>query len=238
MSILIASPFASGGGGSSLLTNLAASWKLDDLTDSSGNGNTLTNNNSATFNTGKIGNAVYLTAASSQFLSMASNSFVQTGDVDFTIGLWVYLADLSSYYVAIAKRGDTAGQDEYVIYYDAGVGRFVAEVYKATDSSVVVTANNFGAPSATTWYCVMLWHDSVGDTVNISVNNGTADSTATGGALQAASNGLFTIGEQDQGGGFLYWNGRIDDANIWKRVLSGAERTNFYNSGTGREYPF
>jgi hypothetical protein len=49
-----------GGGSSSLLTGLLAFYNLSDLTDSSGNGNTLTNNNGVTFSSGKIGNAATL----------------------------------------------------------------------------------------------------------------------------------------------------------------------------------
>jgi hypothetical protein len=51
----IALTAAGGGGGSSLLTGLAVSWPLADLTDASGNGNTLTNSNGVTFSTGKLG---------------------------------------------------------------------------------------------------------------------------------------------------------------------------------------
>jgi hypothetical protein len=229
-------PILSGGGSEPLLTNLTASWKLSDLTDAIGS-NTLTNNNSVTFNTGKIGNAGYFTNGSSRYLSIASNSAVQTGDVDWTIGAWVYTGDLSTLQIAWAKRGDTAGQDEYVLYYD-GINRLSAIVFSATDSAHSVTANNFGAPSIFTFYCVIVWHDAAADTINISVNDGATNSAATGGALQAASNGEFDIGRQNKAAGFGYWEGRIDNVNIWKRVLTAGERTRFYNGGTGCEHAF
>lgn len=219
-----------------LLTSLVASWKLDDLTDSAG-ANTLTNNNSVTFSTGKIGNAGYFTLASSMSLSIASNAAVQTGDVDFTIAGWVWVNGTTTQLI-LAKRGAGAGTSEYAIYLDDSTARFTALVFRATDSAVSRTAATFGAPSANTWYCFIFWHDATADTLNISINDGATDSVGTTGALQAASTGLFTIGKQDISGGELYLDGRVDDVNIWKRVLTAGERTRFYAAGVGCEHPF
>jgi hypothetical protein len=225
-------------GGSSLLTNLVASWKLADLTDSVGS-NTLTNNNSATFSAGQIGNAVYVASASNQYLSITSNSAVQTGDVDWTIGSWVYLTSTGFLGAAVSKRGDTSGSSEYFIFYfGTNDNLFHARVARPTDSEVDVAASNFGTPNAGTWYCLLVWHDATADTLNISVNNGTANSVATGGALQAASSALFEIGAQASGGQSTFWNGRIDNVNKWSRVLTAGERTRFFNSGVGCEHPF
>lgn len=219
-----------------LLTNLAAYWKLDDLTDASGNGNTLTNNNTATFNTGKVGNAVYVVRASSQYLSLTSNSFVQTGDVDFTIAMWIW-EDTGNLQVAIAKNGSTAGQGEYVMYVTGTTDNILhfgvdtpVDVFHAVDSGTAI------APSG--WYFVIMWHNATADTVNISIDNGTTASAGTTGALQAASNGAFNIGRQPVGGSELYWDGRIDEVGIWKRVLTAGERTRLYNTASGCTYPF
>lgn len=220
-----------------LLTSLVASWKLDDLTDSAG-ANTLTNNNSVTFSTGKIGNAAYFTSSSSMFLSIASNAAVQTGDVDFAIDGWVWLNGTGSSQLILAKRGAGAGTSEYALYFDSGPARFTALVFRATDSAVSRTAATFGAPSANIWYHFSFWHDATADTLNISINNGATDSVATGGALQAASTGLFTIGKQDIGGGELYLDGRVDDVSIWKRTLTGGEHTRLENGGAGCEWNF
>lgn len=229
-------PIAAAGGADPLLTSLVASWKLDDLTDSAGS-NTLTNNNVVTFNTGQVGNAAYIVAASSQFLSVASNSAVQTGDVDFTIAGWIYTS-LGSSQLILAKRGAGAGTSEYAVYYDSGPNRFIALVFRATDSAVSRAADTFGAPTANTWTFFIFWHDATADTLNISINNGTADSVGTGGALQAASTGLFTIGKQDISGGELFLNGRADAVSIWKRILTAGERGRLWNGGAGCEPPW
>ena len=55
----------------SLTTGLQAFYKLDDETDSSGNGNTLTNNGNVSFASGKIGNAAVFDGGN-RFLSIAA----------------------------------------------------------------------------------------------------------------------------------------------------------------------
>src|SRR5262252_1520277 len=73
-------------------TNLISYWKLDEVSgsrvDTKGT-NTLTDNNTVTSTTGIINNAASFAAASSEYLSLASNATVQTGDIDFTITAWV-----------------------------------------------------------------------------------------------------------------------------------------------------
>src|ERR1041385_3310343 len=84
----------SGGGASSLLTSLVASWKFDESSgnaaDATGRSNTLTNNNTVTYNTGQLSNAAYFASASSQYFSIASNSDLTFGDIDFTWAAWIY----------------------------------------------------------------------------------------------------------------------------------------------------
>lgn len=220
-----------------LLTNLAAYWKLDDLTDASGNGNTLTNNNTATFNTGKVGNAVYTVQASSQSLSIASNSFVQTGDVSWTISAWIYAQAAGGVMAWVSKTGDSAGQGEYAAYYTSSTdNKLHAQVYTPTD--VGRTVDSTGTITTGTWYLVIVWHDATADTINMSRDNGTADSVGTTGALQSASNAAFRIGRNGTTGFEFHWDGRIDEVGIWKRVLTAGERTRLYNTASGCTYPF
>jgi hypothetical protein len=63
-----------------------AFWKLDDLTDSSGNEYTLSNNNDVTFDTGKIGNAAVF--SSEKFLAV--NMQFNTYSSDWSFSVWIY----------------------------------------------------------------------------------------------------------------------------------------------------
>ena len=47
----------------------------------------------------------------------------------------------------------------------------------------------------------------------------------------------FAIGS-NWDGGFILWNGQIDNVGIWGRGLSDGEIAELYNSGNGLEYPF
>lgn len=71
----------SGSAGSTLLTNLISYWKLSDLSDSSGS-STLASNGTVTFAPGKIGNAASFNGTT-QWLSVADNTSLSTGDVSF-----------------------------------------------------------------------------------------------------------------------------------------------------------
>lgn len=228
-------------GQSSLLASLISHWKMDeasgDATDSHGS-NTLTDNATVTTAAGKLGTARQFTAANTEFLSRASNATLQAGDIDFTFAAWVYLDSVGTNRVILAKDGNTAGQREYNIDYLGATQRFRFYGFTATDSAKITVASALGAPSVSTWYFVVAWHDSAGDTVNIQVNNGTVDSTATTGALQAASNGEFRIGARSYPGFVEPFDGRIDSVSFWKRVLTSDERTALYNGGSGLEYPF
>lgn len=217
---------------SSLLTSLMASWKLDNLNDSAGS-NTLTNNNTATFNTGLIGNAVYLASASSQTLSIADNAALSTGDIDFTIAFWVWMTNKDTTFVVLGK-GNNFGPDEieHVVLYNTAIDRFRFGVENYTG---IISADSFGAVPTGQWMCLIVWHDATANTVNIQVNDGTVDSASYSGGVTDTGQ-AFRIGADNEPG--LFFNGRVDNVNFAKRVWTTGERTYFFNSGTGREYPF
>ncbi len=212
-----------------LSDDLISYWSLDDATDAHGS-NDLTNNGSATFVSGKVGDAVDLESGSSQYLSRADNASLSTGDIDFTLAAWVNLESKG------AKRTIAARDNvdfEYFFSYTNAFDRFRFEVYSGT-GSVTLNADDFGSPSTGTWYFVVAWHDSVNNLVGISVNAGTADTTSY-------SDGVRDSGSEFRLGNNSFselWDGQLDEFGFWKRVLSGAERTELYNAGAGRDYAY
>lgn len=219
-------------GTSTLLTGLVASWPLDTTSDASGRGNTLTNN-SATFGAGKIGTAAYFNATGSQFLSIADNADVSTGDADWTIGLWAY-STAGADGIMVGKDNATAGNREYNIRIASG--GIQVDVYASGDTA---NTRTWGAGmTGGVWYCVVAWYDAAADTLGISVDDATPQTQSSIGPLQASGTAPMNIGARDYSGAEGYWDGRIDDVNKWSRVLTAGERTEFYNTGTGKEYPF
>lgn len=225
-----------------LTTSLTSYWKLDEASgaraDSVGTNN-LTSNNTVGQAVGKLTNAAQFNSASSRYLSITDNASISVGDIDFTVGAWVYLDSKSADQAIAGQYYTTTNQRSWNINYQAAADRFRFAV-SADGTSVAgqfdnVIADNFGSPSTGTWYYIVAWHDSVANTINISVNNGPANSLShTTGVLD--STGPFTIGAL--GNPLQYFDGRIDGVGLWKRVLTSQERTNLYNSGNGLEYPF
>lgn len=221
-----------------LIDDLKPYWKLNEESgnraDSVGS-NTLTDVNTVLYGTGKVGNCASFVNASDEYLAIADNPDVSTGDVDFTIAGWVYLDNETTTQVFWAKNSDSSGDAEYLLYYDQGSDDIIFQVYRATDAAVTVIWD--GTPTLGTWYFIVVWHDAAADTIYISVNNSTPVSQATGGALQASGAAQFRIGAWDQA--TLYdLDGDVDELGLWKRVLTAAERTRLYNGGNGLTYPF
>jgi trimeric autotransporter adhesin len=228
----VAAPVA-GAAGSPLLTSLVAYWKLDEASgtraDATGRGNNLTDNNTVTQAAGKVGSAAQFTAANSEYLRVADNADISTGNVDFTLACWLQLATKGARRGAVAKDNNAGAGVEYELEYENTTDRIRWRVRGET-----LNADVLGSPAAGTWYFVVAWHDSAQAKRFVQVNDGTANSAAqiTPPADGAAA---LDIGRWEAG---FYWDGLIDEVGFWKRVLTAAERTTLYNGGAGRTYPF
>lgn len=228
-------------GASTLLNGLAGYWKLDETggtrADSSGAGNTLTDNNTTLSAAGKVGNAASFVALSLQSLSIANNATLQMGDIDFTISVWVWLDSKTIDRTLISKGTSSASVGaEFWMDYKQVTDRFrfvigdaAGVAYTLADSSAL------GSPALSTWYHVIGWHDSAADTVNLQINGGTPTSTATSGRVVPSTTGALRLGSLM---GALYMDGRLDEAGIYKRVLTASERAALYNGGSGNTYSF
>lgn len=218
------------GGGSSFPAGAVAHWKLNEASgtrnDSVG-ANHLTDNNTVTMQAGKIGNAAEFVSANSEYLSIADNADLSTGDIDFTIACWVKPNDVSANHGVYMKG---SGYIEYMLQYEPGSGQF--KFYMADLAVGGNIATSGLTVSSGTWYFIVCWYDAAANTVSIRVNDvSTFTSSYSGGNTSTPSN--FQIG---QGFG-NYWDGLIDSVTLWKRVLTGAEITTLYNGGLGLDYP-
>lgn len=224
-----------------LADNLVAYWKMEeasgDRADSVGS-NTLTSNNSVGQNTGKIDNCAQFNAASSRFLSINDNADISMGDVDCTFMCWIYFDNKSASANGqrFFSKDDSGTNREYLIGYETTANKFTIIVWSSSGGGGFkqLYATTLGSPSNTTWYQIFAWNDSTANTLNISVNDGTVDSTAHASGIYAGAANL-TIGS---GASIQYMDGRLDEMAIWKRVLTAGERTQLYNSGNGLAYPF
>lgn len=223
---------------SSLLTGLVAYWALEEASgtraDATGRGNTLSPTNAPGNAAGIVSNGLSLLAGSSQYVSRASTTDLQTGAIDFTYAGWVKLTAKTSFRMIASKYG--AGAAETLLYYDTS-DRFAFQTYTLAEVSLGnAKANTFGSPSTGVWYFLCAQQVAAGPTLKISVNNGAFDSVTPTGTPSAGS-GVFQIGAY-RGGTLPNGDMTIDEFGIWKRILTGAEITALYNAGAGRTYPF
>lgn len=214
--------------------NLKGYWKMDEAsgnaTDSKG-ANTLTDNNGVTSGVGKISTARTFTAASPSYFSIADNVALSTGDIDFTVGAWVYYGGtlVASAYPGIVGKFASM-QQEYQLYLNGDNQRYQFAVSSNGTAQVDVKADSFGDPSDGAYHFVCAWHDSVANTINIQVDGGTVDSASYGTGVYDGT-GDFNIGSI--GGGAFGWTGQLDEVFFIKRVLTSNERLGLYQSGSG-----
>lgn len=222
--------------GNGLLTGLISYWKLDETSgnraDSHGS-NTLAPINAPGYEAGKIGNSAAFVRASSQGLQIASNSALQTGDIDFSVAAWVKLASktATNNYIAV-KGNNNATAWEYALRYSTATDRFQFAI--GNGAAAIVAADALGAPSTGTWYYIAAWHDATANKIYIQVNDGTINNAAD--AAITANTEPFTIGAAGTPSKFSTFDGAIDEVAFWKRTLSADDRTALYNGGAGLAY--
>lgn len=179
------------------------------------------------------------TAASTQYLDIADNTSVTVTGSDFTFATWVFLDTTATQQGLISKWNGNTDNREYLLEYFQTSDRF--EFFINSDgesgaSNANVVADNFGSPATGTWHFIMIEHDTAADTISISVNNGTADSTST---TKTVFDGVapFELGSLTNSSGTrLPLDGRLDSVGFWKRTLTTSEKTWLYNSGTNRVF--
>jgi hypothetical protein len=203
-----------------------AFWKFSNLNDSIGLNN-FTNNNGVTFVAGKVGNAADFDGTN-QSLTIADNTDLSMGDIDFTFAGWVQFDALPGQQILFTKGFTGAGTTfEYTLQT---IG---TDMYFGVSNGTVGQNAIVGSLATGTWYFFVAWHDSVANTINLQLNLGTISSTALTTGSYNSTNG-FTVGSLDGGGSYL--NGRLDAFGVYKNhVLTSGERSALYNSTNGFE---
>lgn len=226
-----------GGGGSSLLRDLAAYWRLDesrlDRLDEV-TGLLLSPGSIPTSAPGASGAA--LSTASTQYLSINDNAVLSMADNDFTLACWVKFDSIGASASFVTKWTSTGNVREYALWYTGNRFYFSVSRLGTSTTSTNVVANTFGAASTGVWYHLCAWHDAAADKIYISVNNGAADEAAhSGGVFDGAS--PFQVGRLASST-VIYHAGQIDEIGVWRRVLTVDERDALYNGGTAQTWPF
>lgn len=229
-----------GGGGDGeptvLLDNMVAYWSFDEgnLTrlDTKGYAPASETVDVSSASSGAIeGNYTGFDSATSAYLTHAGPEYILSpGDTDFMWAGWVYLTNKSGDRQILSKWG-SAGL-EYALDYDDGADRFRFYV-DGSGTTTVVSANNLGSPSATTWYFIEAWHDAVNNQIGIRVNRGTADTAAHSAGVNSNTGEPFRWGARGGGSIQRFMHGRLDQWGLYDAILSSDLLDELYNSGSG-----
>lgn len=199
-------------------SSLVSYWRLEDLTDIK-SGNTLTNNGSATFVTGKFYNAVDLGASnSSKYLSIASNLGI-AGNGDITICGWVNWdqtqTSLGTFAVLFA-HSSTLTADRLFEVYTNNVPNTI--LYSGGQQSIT----SFGFTSGQ-WQHVAITMSGGNCTLYV---DGAVITTIAQGTTTRGTN-AFTIGADDTGASKAPC--MFDDVIVFNKALSQSDIISIIN---------
>ena len=221
---------AGGGGGSgesTLLTNLIASWSLDETTGTAFADNVGTNNGGSTAtpsSTAKFGYSRNYTA-SNHYASVAYDaSLALTGD-ELTISLWVRFTTLPSVaarnaYLFSTQRADAQFWST-LLYVDTNDQlRFYA---KNTVPTSYLATSAVSAFSINTWYNIIAVVDGAGNNLKLLINGADAVNTtqAFAGTLYGFDSTVIIGGD----GGTGAVAGYMDEVAYWLKSISAQEIT-------------
>lgn len=234
-----------------LITNLTAYWKLDEssgnASDSVGS-NTLTNNNTATYTTGKINNGITLARASTQYLSVADNAAFKF-TTDFSVSVWLKVGTAPTagqQMIIIGKDANGANNTRsYDIAYEnsGGTKRFVAYIFGtgySYPSNYESRSQNYDLGTGT-WHLFNFTFTAANSAATqmafyidgVLVGNGThLDGSGTSSVQDSTS--ALQIGYESFQGAF---DGMMDEFGLWSRALTAGEVTALYNNNNALAYP-
>lgn len=203
-------------------SGLKGYWKLDEASgtraDSSGNGNSLTDNNTVTaqaqdyWKTGE--NSADFEASNSEYLSIAHAS--QTGlsiTGSWSSAAWIKIESSGILHTIAAKKDtDAAAGYRWGVYTDDKLYAYGdSTLYRATGPALSVGK----------WYHVAVVFDSVNSVILFYVN-GNVDTVLAASDIPASNSIDFRLGSRS-GGSIDYFDGLMKDAAIWDVVLTSIQ---------------
>lgn len=210
-----------------------ALYHLSSTTDSSGNGYTLTNNNTVAFNAGKFDNGMDLgTSNTNKYLSIANDMGITSGACSVT--MWVKMtSEPSSTTFAIFERGDSGIHVRHWIRYIDVAGTKQLQFNRQRENA----ANDQFAPTITAlgtsvYHHIAYAYDGttlVGYLDGASIGN----VASSGNGISGVSADYFYLGHSLHAT-TLYCDAIIDEVGVWNKNLTASEVRKMYAVGKGR----
>jgi hypothetical protein len=173
--------------------------------------------------------------ASSQYFTttVADNSLLDLDDRTRCFSVWVKPAT-DNIAMGILSRYVTATSTRQFLYYRASGNKA-----NTTINTPALTATAQGSTEASilsgSWYLLWFWHDADNNQIGNAVNDGAGSSRShTTGSLTTATD-PFRIGWQTSAN---HWGGDIGPITYYDIVPTQAQRTDIYNAGAFRPFPY
>lgn len=230
-------PNPSGGGGTTLKTNLAAYWELDSATanvtaDATGNGNNLTFQGTGplSFHPALIINGFGPNSANDGF-AIPDNTALSSGSGhnSFTMQAWVNNSTgiPGAGFPPIIASWARASGGNFLLFVNSSAA-------SAFDFAVEdLTATRFDCvgliPVSNVWYHLIAGFDNTNGQIFLQINNGTRILTPCTSVQHVSL--PFVVGnfsDFPNSGAFLF-----DECAFWNRVITTAEVAQLYNGGAG-----
>ena len=166
------------------------------------------------------------------------DALLSAGNTDFTIATWTYPTALVGQFV-LGKSNWGANQVEYSVETVGGTRAKLLVSPNGTGGAAVSVTSPVASITQNAWNFIVAWHDSVADTINIQVDNGTVNTRAHATGVHDGT-APFHIGVR--AGLWGYYDGRIGPTMFWKSaaggggVLTTLQRTCLWDAGTGLQY--
>ncbi len=219
-------------------TSLISYYKLEDATDSFGSNN-LANNNGVSFVAGKVSNAASTTAASSEYFGTPTSMGITGGTI--SMSAWIYptsqpATDTNRDIIWQASNSNAIDYD--IEYRDVSGTKNIRAMRLRQGQGTDPAATYNTTLTLNTWHHVAMTYDSASKIINLWVDGvNRASSTGAGGNGTLADGDFFQIGAFNGVaagvGQTHFWDGKIDEASIWDKVLSNQEIADLYNEGFG-----
>lgn len=212
-------------------TEPVAQYDLEDLTDSSGNGLTLTNNGSVTFGPAKFSNGAEFDGTAKR-LSRATVPALEFGDKDWSLSLWCNKDSLATSGFLINKD-DTPGADREFLMIVGNTG-LIQIILGDGGSTIQVTNTAAGIFSAATDHHIVASYNTASSLLKIYLD-GSEVVSETITLTPGVSASDFEIG--DRAVSSLPWDGWIDQVVKFDDVLTSSQVAGLYNGGSGNADP-
>lgn len=150
-----------------------------------------------------------------EYATVADNASINIGDNHLSIRTAVNLERNDNNSTLVSRYNTSSLRSYELSYFNITNSRFSFTVSGNGTAFTSVVANNFGTPSTATWYWVVAQHDPTANTIDIRVNNGTADSTSYSSGLYQ-NNQPLDLGRRVASTNYL--DGLLDEVRIQKEI--------------------